>query len=83
MYMAPELFSPVPKITTAADIWSFACIITEIFSGQRPFAGENEQSIRNKLNRGEYPNIPLMPPALYKLCELCFQKDYRNRPTID
>lgn len=40
-YRAPEIILGIPY-TTAIDMWSFGCIIAELFTGFPLFPGENE-----------------------------------------
>lgn len=41
-YRAPEIIMGIPY-TTAIDMWSFGCILTELFTGVPIFPGESEQ----------------------------------------
>ena len=41
-YRAPEVILGIP-ITTGIDIWSFGCILAELFTGSPLFAGEDEK----------------------------------------
>lgn len=41
-YRAPEVIMGIP-ITTAIDIWSFGCILAELFTGAPLFSGEDEK----------------------------------------
>jgi dual specificity tyrosine-phosphorylation-regulated kinase 2/3/4 len=41
-YRAPEIILGIPY-TTAIDMWSFGCILTELFTGVPLFPGESEQ----------------------------------------
>lgn len=40
-YRAPEIIMGIPY-TTAIDMWSFGCIIAELYTGYPIFPGENE-----------------------------------------
>ena len=40
-YRAPEIILGIPY-TVGIDIWSFACILAELYSGYPIFPGENE-----------------------------------------
>ena len=40
-YRAPEIILGIPY-TCAIDMWSFGCILVELFNGYPMFAGENE-----------------------------------------
>lgn len=41
-YRAPEIILGIPY-TSAIDMWSFGCILAELYSGYPLFPGENEQ----------------------------------------
>ena len=41
-YRAPEVILGIP-ITRAIDIWSFGCILAELYTGSPLFAGEDEK----------------------------------------
>jgi len=41
-YIAPEIILGIPY-TPAIDMWSFGCILVELFTGYPIFPGENEQ----------------------------------------
>jgi dual specificity tyrosine-phosphorylation-regulated kinase 2/3/4 len=41
-YRAPEIILGIPY-TSAIDMWSFGCILTELFTGMPLFPGESEQ----------------------------------------
>jgi len=41
-YRAPEIILGIPY-TPAIDMWSFGCILVELFTGYPIFPGENEQ----------------------------------------
>jgi len=41
-YRAPEVILGIP-LTTAIDMWSFGCILAELFTGSPLFSGEDEK----------------------------------------
>lgn len=41
-YRAPEIIIGIPY-TTAIDMWSFGCILIELYTGVPIFPGESEQ----------------------------------------
>ncbi|KAI5821924.1 kinase-like protein [Schizophyllum commune Tattone D] len=48
-YMAPELVKDRAKPTAACDIWSVGCVLLEMWTGQRPWAGEEMISVLFKM----------------------------------
>jgi dual specificity tyrosine-phosphorylation-regulated kinase 2/3/4 len=43
-YRAPEIILGIPY-TCAIDMWSFGCILVELYNGYPMFAGENEYEL--------------------------------------
>ena len=44
-YRAPEIMLGIPY-STAIDIWSFGCILAELYLGYPIFPGENEEILK-------------------------------------
>jgi serine/threonine protein kinase len=56
-YAAPEIFLGVsPSIKT--DVFSLACVIYEIYTGQLPFAKKTITSHKQQLHRRDFQDIP-------------------------
>jgi serine/threonine protein kinase len=55
IYMPPESFDN--KVSTAWDIWSFGVLLSQLITGQAPFAGETDHQIMFAIARG-VPNLP-------------------------
>ena len=80
-YMAPEqaLGQTVDK---RADIWSFGCVLFEMLSGRRAFAGKD---IGDTLSRviGKDPDWTALPPntpaPIVRVLRQCLQKDRGRR----
>ncbi|HXE89619.1 MAG TPA: protein kinase [Terriglobales bacterium] len=80
-YMSPEQARgrPVDKRT---DIWSFGCVLYELLSGRRAFAGETAtDSIAAILEREpEWSALPdATPAAIRRLLKRCLQKERKQR----
>jgi hypothetical protein len=77
-YMAPEQLEG--KATDArADLFAFGCVLYEMLTGRRAFAGDSEASIVSAIMTSEPPPLstlqPLTPPALERLVRGCLAKD--------
>ena len=80
-YMSPEQASgkPVDKRT---DIWAFGCVLYEMLTGQRTFAGETVAStMAAVLERDpDWQKLPADTPArILDLLRRCLQKDMNRR----
>lgn len=85
-WMAPEVVSP-PKgggYDVKVDIWSVGCIVLEMWSGKRPWAGQEAVAVMLKLYKDRLP--PPIPKDLH-LSELaisfrnsCFASNPAKRP---
>ncbi|XP_017978227.1 PREDICTED: mitogen-activated protein kinase kinase 7 [Theobroma cacao] len=79
-YMSPE--SIIGYITGALDIWSLGCIMVEMLTGKLPLAFRNLKDLRDKLLRGESPNIPANMSSMGKNFLIkCFARDPNERWT--
>ena len=80
-YMSPE--QAVGKsVDKRADIWAFGCVLFEMLTGTRAFAGaEVKDTLQNVLHgRPAFENLPpSVPPAVRTLLERCLEKDRTRR----
>ncbi|EMD41266.1 hypothetical protein CERSUDRAFT_39571, partial [Gelatoporia subvermispora B] len=92
-WTTPELFEPerfgllISVPTTASDIYSFALVMWEIFTGSYPFGDiANGLRVTFSIISGERPRRPrrAMPLGLddgvWELMERCWQEDRLKRP---
>jgi tetratricopeptide (TPR) repeat protein len=86
-YMSPEQIQGEP-LDHRSDIFSFGVLLYEMFSGQLPFHGENEQAAMYSILYHE--PLPLLnvrpdiPVRLAQIVEKSLEKDKENRyQTID
>ena len=78
-YMAPELFSSMPKATAASDIWAFGASLYELIMGELPFCGQG--GVMQKQG-ADVPVIPLaVSLKLKSVVSTCLATDPANRPT--
>ncbi len=77
-YMAPELFSSMPKATAASDIWAFGASLYELIMGELPFCGQG--GVMQKQG-ADVPVIPLaVSLKLKSVVSTCLAADPANRP---
>ena len=85
-YVAPELTELPPRITGAADLFSFGVLAYELLTGQRPFAVPLAEL---QLDGAALPEpLPLreacaaLEPALADLFERCLAPEPEARPSV-
>ena len=66
---------PVDK---RADIWAFGCVLFEMLTGQRPFAGGDLAETMAAVLK-EQPDLTGVPPKALRLLRKCLEKDPRRR----
>ncbi|KAF9255400.1 kinase-like protein [Marasmius fiardii PR-910] len=84
-WCAPELFNPPSTTTTFSDVYAFAGVCCEIFSGKVPFHALNDPAVivAVMVNK-EHPPRPegtLLNDGMWKIMEDCWNFDPRLRPT--
>ena len=80
-YMAPEQAKGKPA-DRRADIWALGCVLFEMLTGQRAFAGETLSDVLVRIieHEPDWQALPVRtPPAIRRLLHRCFEKDPRRR----
>ena len=80
-YMAPEQAKGCPA-DKRSDIWSFGCVLFEMLTGRRVFAGEDVGDMLAAVLRAEpdWTALPRdLPASIRALLEGCLTKDRRQR----
>jgi serine/threonine-protein kinase len=80
-YMAPEQ-ARGKTVDKRADIWAFGCVLFEMVTGTRAFAGDDISITLAAVLKSEpeWSTLPpAAPPALRRLLSRCFQKDPKAR----
>ena len=86
-YMAPECFLGDGRgITEKCDIYSFAIILWECLTGERPWSKcPNQVGIISQVvvldTRPEFPKSVAIPESLKRLIRSCWRKNPRERPS--
>jgi serine/threonine-protein kinase len=80
-FMSPEQ-ARGKALDKRTDIWSFGCILFEMLSGRRPFAGETISDVIAAILSAE-PDWTVLPPAtpvrVRELLRRCLEKDLQKR----
>ncbi|THH33522.1 hypothetical protein EUX98_g665 [Antrodiella citrinella] len=85
-WMAPEVINSQKKgYNSKIDIWSVGCVVYEMWSGQRPWNGQEAMAVLLHLYQTRQgppvpPDITLSPLA-DEFRQLCFAMDPDERPT--
>jgi len=81
-YMAPEQLQGKPA-DTRSDIFSFGCVLYEMFTGKRAFEGESPASVIAAILERDPPALssfrPVAPRALERVIAKCLAKDPDRR----
>ena len=80
-YMAPEQAKGKPA-DRRADIWALGCVLFEMITGQRAFAGETLSDLLVGIieHEPDWQTLPVKtPPAIRRLLHRCFEKDPKRR----
>ena len=80
-YMAPEQAKGKP-VDKRADIWAFGCVLYEMLTGRRTFAGEDVSDTLAFVitKEPEWSALPAETPApLRRLLRRCLEKDRKRR----
>ena len=80
-YMAPEQAKGKP-VDKRADIWAFGCVLYEMLTGRRAFAGDDVSTTLAAvlLKDPEWRALPAStPPRLRELLSRCLKKDPKAR----
>jgi serine/threonine-protein kinase len=80
-YMSPEQ-ARGRAVDRRADIWAFGCLLYEMLSGSRPFAGDDTSMTLAAILKEDvnFTALPAdTPPSIRRLMRRCLEKDPRKR----
>src|SRR4029077_13533139 len=61
-----------------ADIWAFGCVLYEMLTGRRAFAGDHVTDTLASIVRDE-PDLGAVAPPVRRLLRKCLEKDPKRR----
>ena len=76
-YMAPEQ-ARGRAVDKRADIWAFGCVLYEMLTGKRLFAGEDLTETLASVVK-EQPDLGAAPKEVRRLLQRCLEKDPKKR----
>ena len=76
-YMSPEQ-ARGREVDKREDIWAFGCVLYEMVTGKRAFAGENTADILAAVVKTE-PDLTRAPVKVRRLLRRCLEKDPKDR----
>ncbi|KAF8142446.1 kinase-like domain-containing protein, partial [Mycena galopus ATCC 62051] len=85
-WMAPETFENHPR-TPASDIYAFACVCLELYTGYPPFHGVLflDPAVIFQVAQGNRPNRPagnVIPDCVWEIMQKCWAHNFADRPSI-
>ncbi|KAJ6467883.1 hypothetical protein C8R45DRAFT_475380 [Mycena sanguinolenta] len=86
-WMAPEILENHPR-TLASDIYAFACVCLELYTGYPPFHGELlltaavTYHVVAKKKRPNRPSGNVIPDSVWDLMQKCWAHNVADRPRI-
>ncbi|CAL8462734.1 g2267 [Coccomyxa elongata] len=82
-YVAPEVLQN-GEVAKRADVYSFAIMLLEMWTGKAAYADENYHSVLYSVFGGRCPKVPEDVPTDYRvLLEECLAKDPKARPSFE
>lgn len=77
-----EQISPSRRPTKQSDLFSFAMLFIELYSGEEPFARYDVATTRSKIMQGERPDMPVLVQNMQRLktrISICWQQQPLRR----
>ena len=82
-WMAPESINE-RTYSRATDAWMYGALLSEMYTGERPFFGKTMIETIEAIKRGRHPRIPTTAPAkMQEVMKGVFQQEAKNRKTME
>ncbi|KAF9647775.1 kinase-like protein [Thelephora ganbajun] len=84
-WAAPEVLDMERPVSKESDVYSFAMVVIEVFTGRAPFYNRAPTSVAVDVLSGNRPERPMhssLTDDLWDLTEHCWNKDPYQRPGI-
>src|SRR6185503_11681783 len=82
-YMAPEQLGE-GKVSYASDIYSLGLVLYEMFTGRRPYPGDDAREVLQRLHQSEPPRMSThvqgLDPRLEEVVLRCLRPEPERRP---
>lgn len=95
-WLAPEIIDPprkkkhqIPVATEQADIFAFAMLNIEVFTGELPFGDVKHETVIFKIARGQRPEKPHgaesrgLSAEMWEFIQKCWDQDPAKRPDVN
>ncbi len=80
LYMSPEQASGLARLDGRADIYSLACVLFEMLSGEPPFNGPTAQAVLAKHAMEAVPSLRVMRSAMSASIEMAIRRALEKTP---
>lgn len=78
IYLAPEGWEG--KYLPQTDIFGAGCILYEMLKGEPPFTADNFTELKEKIEKGKYPPLPLrIPKNIQNVIKKALESDFSKR----
>jgi len=84
-WAAPEILDKDGPVTKESDVYSFAMVVIEAFTGKAPFDGTAPTTVAVGILSGKRPARPTdesLTDALWEMVKRCWNDDPKSRPGI-
>ena len=78
-----------PLESKPADVFAFAMLAVEVFTGEIPFAGKENERVVPEIRSGGRPKMPQnagevgLTVEMWKFLEGCWKQNPKRRPTMN